>query len=97
MPGTARPMAWGFLSIGRHPRCFVDTVPMELFELHSFEIAARNDPQDPSILGYWNMSEASITHRFQRVDSAALRHNGDGVRRHRLRQMGRGGIVAFGQ
>ena len=71
--------------------------PKEFFKFHSFEIAARNDSQDPSILGHRNMTESAFTHHTQCIDGAAPGCNRHGIARHRFRQMGATGFLAFGE
>ena len=70
---------------------------IQSIDLHPHEVIPRDDAPDPSALDDWEVTEAAIAHPPQRVDGAALGSDRHRIRRHRLRQRGHLGVLAFGK
>jgi hypothetical protein len=70
---------------------------IQLIDLHPHEIAPRDNTPDPTALENREMTKAVIAHLPQRVYCAVIGRNRDWIGRHRVRQRGRGSILAFGK
>ena len=86
--GQTKPSADAFPQVG---------LVIQPVDLHPKEITSRDDAPNPSALDDRKMTKTAIAHLTQCVYCAIIGSDGNWIGRHRLRQRGRFGVLAFGK